>query len=38
MNVIEISFARWADYCVGLAVLAALTAAGWAAPLEYILR
>ncbi len=37
MDVIETSFARWADYYVGLAVLAALWAAGWIA-LEFIFR
>jgi hypothetical protein len=37
MDVIETSFARWADYLVGVAVIAASAVAGWVA-LEFILR
>jgi hypothetical protein len=37
MDVIETSFARWADYLVGIAVIAASAAAGWIA-LEFIFR
>jgi hypothetical protein len=37
MDVIETSFARWADYFVGIAVTVASAAAGWVA-LEFILR